>query len=436
MASTAPETSKLQAKQITNPRRLLILSPPTQSLSIIPPLLDSLTGVPVLNPPQKDEPDVSNSSTPPQSTDTETDHDTPHTPPSTSFAGYTTHSPLRLDTKYYSVEIPVWVDEVPLPINLTTDSEKESTTQWRTEFLSDEAEIVRDAVGALVVAVQNPREGDPSPGATPESRADVRALRGLMRDIGAVKERIDEERGGMGDVPGVFILVGATKSAPPDSTSSSTNAAGHGDPDELALGDEDGLEGIEDLPLSAGWWEDQLFDCGLVGWEVVEWDPKMQGAEKTKNKFGEYEGMPRIKEVLETHDWTASGGSNNLDGDQDLEFEFEDDDMESELLGYSRSAQTRGFGHEVQELEREMLGLRMAIERGGDDEDGLDDGEEIKVESMEALMMRVQGIRGTFRYSSTTEHILLTYPDMGADLPESERKKFAAKAVNDLMREL
>ncbi|KAJ5737944.1 hypothetical protein N7493_001099 [Penicillium malachiteum] len=435
MASAAPESSKTQAKQITNPRRLLILSPPTQSLSIIPPLLHSLTGVPVLNPPQKDEPDVSSSSTP-QSTDADTETDTPHTPPSTSFAGYTTHSPLRLDTKYYSAEIPVWVDEVPLPLNSSTESEKESTTQWRTEFLSDEAEIVRDAVGALVVAVQNPREVDPSPGATPENRPDVRALRDLMRDIGAVKEKIDEERGGMGDVPGVFILVGASKSAPPDSTSPSTNTAGAGDPDGLALGDEDGLEGIEDLPLSAAWWEDQLFDCGLVGWEVVEWDPKMQGDEKTKNKFGgklhvmafcllamhvlmiaEYEGMPRIKEVLETHDWTASG-SNDLDGDQDLEFDFEDDDLESELLGYSRSAQTRGFGHEVQELEREMLGLRMAIERGGDDND-FDDGEEIKVESMEALMMRVQGIR-----------------DMGADLPENERKKFAAKAVNDLMREL
>ncbi|KAJ5710416.1 hypothetical protein N7488_004572 [Penicillium malachiteum] len=415
MASLASESSKTQAKQIANPRRLLILSPPTQSLSIIPPLLNSLTGVPVLNPPQKDEPKVSSLSTP-QSTDADTKTDTPHTTPSTSFAGYTTHSPLRLDTKYYSAEIPVWVDEVPIPSASSTESEKESTTQWRTEFLSDEAEIVRDAVGALVVAVQNPREVDPSPGATPENRTDVRALRDLMRDIGAVKEQIDEERGGMGDVPGVFILVGASKSAPPDSTSASTNTAGHGDPDDLAL------EGIEDLPLSAAWWEDQLFDCGLVGWEVVEWDPKMQGDEKTRNKFGEYEGMPRIKEVLETHDWTASG-SNDLDGDQDLEFDFEDDDLESELLGYSRSAQTRGFGHEVQELEREMLGLRMAIERGGDDND-FEDGEEIKVESMEALMMRVQGIRGTLGHSYTSEHILLTESRYG--------RRFARKRTEEI----
>jgi hypothetical protein len=47
------------------------------------------------------------------------------------------------------------------------------------------------------------------------------------------------------------------------------------------LGDVDG-----DKPFSVGWWEDQLFDLGLFGWEVVEWDPVEQGVEKTRNKFG------------------------------------------------------------------------------------------------------------------------------------------------------
>lgn len=105
--------------------------------------------------------------------------------------------------------------------------------------------------------------------------------------------------------------------------------------------------------------------------------------------------MPRIKEVLETHDWSTSGGANDLE-DADLDF---DDDLEEELLGFGRSAHTRGFGHEVQELEREMMGLRMAIERGGGDgheSDGdRDNGdEELKVESIETLMMRMQAIRG------------------------------------------
>ncbi|KAJ5540793.1 Alpha/gamma-adaptin-binding protein p34 [Penicillium frequentans] len=426
MASKASPAipSKPKVKQITNSRRLLILAPPAQSVSIIPPLLLALTDVPVHDLPQQEQAppaEASSSTTPPEDEDT-----TSPVPPDTitSFAGYTTHSPLRLNTKYYSAEIPIWVDEVPFPGNEESTPSQTSTDtsvqQWRTEFLSDEAEVVRDAVGALLVCVKNPSETDPRPGSDPASRADVRAVLDLMRDIGAVKERIDEERGGIGgDVSGIFVLVGAPKSEMPASTSTS---AGARDSDEMGLGLDDEDLGTEDLPFSASWWEDMLFDLGCIGWEVVEWDPKGQG-EKTKNKFGEFEGMPRIKEVLETHDWTGPGDLRDPDADQELDFDF-DDDLEAGLLSGSKS-RTRGFGQEVQELEREMLGLRMAIEHGGGDgEEGdfgdFEDGDdEIKVESMEGLMMRVQAIK-----------------DMGADLPENERKKFAAQAINALMREM
>lgn len=151
--------------------------------------------------------------------------------------------------------------------------------------------------------------------------------------------------------------------------------------------------------------------------------------------------MPRIKEVLETHDWTGPGDLRDPDADQELDFDF-DDDLEAGLLSGSKS-RTRGFGQEVQELEREMLGLRMAIEHGGGDgEEGdfgdFEDGDdEIKVESMEGLMMRVQAIKGLLGYTAESE---LSYTDkiadMGADLPENERKKFAAQAINALMREM
>lgn len=100
--------------------------------------------------------------------------------------------------------------------------------------------------------------------------------------------------------------------------------------------------------------------------------------------------MPRIKEVLETHDWTSS--VDTLDPDGEVDLDFDDDEF----------GPTVGFDNEVHELEREMFGLRMAIERGGGDgdEDELDQEDEhgeIKVESMEALMMRMRAIRGTLR---------------------------------------
>lgn len=288
------DPSNPTTKHIANPRRLLILTPTSQSLSTIPPLLHSLTGVPVHDPPQ-------------HATTTDTEQADPsqsaHTPSTTtSFAGYTTHSPLRLQTKYYTAEVPVWVDEIPLSGDVESQDTQEkeqdtstqapSATQWRAEFLSAEAEIVREAVGALVVCVSSPEPGanaHPRSGASldphsdPLQRVDVRAVRDLMREVGAVKGCIDEERGGVGSVPGVLVLVGPRRSA-----ASSAPGVGGSDEDGLGLGgDEDGLgEGLEDVPFSIAWWEEQLFDMGLFGWEVVEWDPVEQGGEKRRNQFG------------------------------------------------------------------------------------------------------------------------------------------------------
>jgi hypothetical protein len=160
-----------------------------------------------------------------------------------------------------------------------------------------------------------------------------------------------------------------------------------------------------------------------LGWEVVEWDPKVSSEVETRNQYGgeftkarfsllicvprlwtladfmplpEREGMSRIKEVLETHDWSMAGGNSGFDGDDDPDMDSEED-LQDQLLGLGSS---RGFGDEVHELEREMFGLRMAIERGGGDGDERDDSDhddgedEIDVESMEALMMRMQAIKG------------------------------------------
>jgi alpha/gamma adaptin binding protein p34 len=99
--------------------------------------------------------------------------------------------------------------------------------------------------------------------------------------------------------------------------------------------------------------------------------------------FSEFEGMGRIKEALETHEWADTG---------DAEYLLDSDGEED------------GFNLEVNELEREMLGLRMAIEKGGGDADDCDtdadnddlENAELQVEEMETLMMRVRAIKGVF----------------------------------------
>lgn len=116
--------------------------------------------------------------------------------------------------------------------------------------------------------------------------------------------------------------------------------------------------------------------------------------------------MRRIREVLETHDWAIDGGHTRQDDDLVERLLGLDEDHGDAERDYDDEGEEEddGFKLEVNQLEREMLGLRMAIERGGGDGlDGFDDDEnnahrndEVQVESLEALMMRMKAIRGMF----------------------------------------
>lgn len=76
--------------------------------------------------------------------------------------------------------------------------------------------------------------------------------------------------------------------------------------------------------------------------------------------------MRRIREVLETHDWSGEPE--------------EDQDSDS-----------GGFDLEVSELEREMMGLKFAVQNGEDDRQ--EDPEKM-VEEMDALVERMRAIKG------------------------------------------
>lgn len=264
--TTAAASSK--PKTITNPRRLLVLTPAPHSQDTIPPFLQTLTGSPVNNVPGDHDGDGSKG------------------PATSSFAGYTTHTPLRIETKYYNADVPIWVDELPLssPDKPDDSDEGGKKSQWSTEFLSDEARVVRDAIGAVVVCVQNPapRNSDALPKTSAESveseevlqRPDVRALKATLATIGEVKSRIDEERGGLGEVPGLLVLMGSK-------TEKKTKKKEEEVPE---VGEETDADAP---PLSAAWWEDQLYDEGILGFEVVEWDPRSREPEQEKrNRFG------------------------------------------------------------------------------------------------------------------------------------------------------
>jgi negative regulator of genetic competence, sporulation and motility len=134
-------------------------------------------------------------------------------------------------------------------------------------------------------------------------------------------------------------------------------------------------------------------------------------------------GIERLREALEANEWESNelGEQINL---EDLEYDDEGED-EGGI----------GFGIEAAEMEMEMFGMKQAIHGSSnaeenDDEEGQDEG----VEQLQAMMLRMQAVRGKF--CSNMFRCQLTAQDMGADMPEAERKRFAARAVNEIMKKL
>jgi hypothetical protein len=261
-------------KHLSNPRRLLILSPTSHAQATVPALLHSLTGIPVNAPPQTTP---TGNKLPAAGEEVKVETEPEIT--TVSFAGYTTHAPFRIETKYYTADVPIWVDEIALPIGESQSSTGSSSSppsappsttaaQWKTEFLSSEAQVVREAIGAVIVCIQNlavPSAPVPSEDAVGSSssqflsdRVEVRALKDFLKMIGEVKSQIEEERGGIGEVPGLLVLM-ETKGKPQ-----------HGEGDVF----------------SAPWWEDELYAMGVIGYEVVSWDPTADTGEEKRNQFG------------------------------------------------------------------------------------------------------------------------------------------------------
>jgi hypothetical protein len=99
----------------------------------------------------------------------------------------------------------------------------------------------------------------------------------------------------------------------------------------------------------------------------------------------EFMGMERVKEALEANNWAGGDGDDlDLDGLDD-----EDDDG------------SIGFGMEAAELMGEMFDMKRAIY--GDDYEGDEakegegeEEEEKSVEQLEAMMLRLQAVKGEF----------------------------------------
>ncbi|KAF1837733.1 hypothetical protein BDW02DRAFT_490740 [Decorospora gaudefroyi] len=144
------------------------------------------------------------------------------------------------------------------------------------------------------------------------------------------------------------------------------------------------------LEKSSEEWEELAMEYGF---EYVDSEAK------GKNEFGEALGVQRVREALEAAEWESSA---------DLDFGEEDEGFES------------SFEAEEAEMNRELFGIKGAL--AGFDDDANDDeaaSGNREVEELEVMMRKMIAIK-----------------EMGEGMQSEERKRFASKAVTDLLKDV
>ena len=327
----------------------------------------------------------------------------------TTFAGYTSHAPLSIKNKYYAANINIWCDELPSDQPLHDEDGDVELARWTDIMLSEEAKEVREVIGSIIIVLPF----YVSLLSNEQQRSDVvKEYAQYIASVNKVRDLLDDESGR--DLATIVALQDMTPATLADRSS------GH----QAAL--DSCAQDLEDRCIS---------EHDIFGWDIVSWHPMRSTMESSTdqaglNEFGEKVGMPRIFEVLEQANWTASSSTfgDHLEG-----YELAGADDPSGLNGDLStpglkpivnllSSNTKDpITSEPDEFQREMMGLHFALEdqrhMGVDEQSG--SGDELEVDQVMALMSRAAEIR-----------------DAGADMSKEERAKFARREVNKLMQEM
>ncbi|KAF4551188.1 putative alpha and gamma adaptin-binding protein p34 [Elsinoe fawcettii] len=240
----------------------------------------------------------------------------------------------HLKTNYYSAHIPLWIDQIG-------DLER-----WQEEFSAPDAREVIQALGGWIYCFNKPTQttDDAISQMRDEAQAGMKAI-----------EAIISKACGYG-WEGVKLAVALS---PPGSKAAASS-------------------------LVHEEWEDLCIDHGF---EFID------AAATGKNDFGEAQGLDRIRETVETNDWSAA---------------FVDDEDGEAPVGT--------FDDEQAQMNAELWGLKASL-LAEDNEDDDTARENLEVENLEGLLQHAMAIR-----------------EEGAAMPLDQRRRFAAKAIDDLMK--
>ncbi|KAK6436285.1 hypothetical protein LTR95_007527 [Oleoguttula sp. CCFEE 5521] len=231
--------------------------------------------------------------------------------------------------------------------------------EWQTEFLRPEAKEVVQAIGAWVYCFRHGLGGDWRDTAE--------------KTMKAVKVVV-EQHSGFGE-SGVMLAVGMT--------------------DTGGLMTEDQRASLDDA-------------CMDYGFELVDY-----GA-KGNNEFGEKQGFERLKEALETNDWSGTVGDDEEEG-LDFGEELDNDSIDDlDILGKNEA-----------EFTAELFGLKTSLLASDSVSSADSDAPDVEhvVQDQAAEVDDLDFMMGK----------LLAVREQSADLPIAQRKKAAAKAVQELM---
>ena len=307
----------------------------------------------------------------------------------------TATSPTRLPQFSHNIDIDA-TPQSPLKSEPAEPTEPDPPTlkTWKSELLSSLAREVLASIGAIVLILPIP-----SSPAYPSTPAEKVSLMEYMSAVNEVKDAIED----MGrDVGTIFVLQ-------PEVPGKEANVIGR------QLG-----------PL-ADKFEDKCQEMGVFGWDFVCWDgtnerkemidpendvPEGEDDPLKRNFFGERVGIARVKEVLEGVDWSITP---SLTDDPTNEDEHDNPD-EFNVFGGDRY---KGLDAE---LQQEMMGLKLSMmdAQGSQHTEGAQqEGEDMSIDQMSALMERVVAIRET-----------------GSEMDKGDRENYAKREVEKIMREL